>query len=29
MHKVIMAFYETFDEGWDGIKEHLNVYGGT
>jgi len=28
MHKIVLAFRETLEEGWDKIKEHLNVYGG-
>jgi len=27
MHKVIVAFHEILEEGWDKVKEHLNVYG--
>jgi len=29
MHKVITALHETLEEGWDQVKENLNVHGGT
>ena len=28
MHRLVVALHETLDEGWDIIKQYLDVYGG-
>jgi len=28
IHKLVGAFYDTLEEGWDKIKERLSVFGG-
>ena len=27
MHRLVVALHETLEEGWDIIKQHLDVYG--
>jgi len=29
VHKIVVAYHEAVEQGWDKIKEQLSIYGGT